>query len=840
MGQVFGDNPSTCSHFPDNERNYYSIIIIYYSIIIMKKMMTLAAALSCAMTMMAEPVSPTVARQAAAKFLQAKGTSLKSEAMRAKSRAMGHVDSGEQTEASPYYVFNAAASQGFVVISGDDCVGDNLVMGYTSQGSFDTKATPDNLQWWLDETATQISTLSRLGIKTRTVALHSDIAPMITAKWDQRQPYNVFCPVTDNQYSLTGCMATALAQVMYYHRWPKEPIAYEMPAYKMGNGRVIEGLPVTSFDWDNMVDVYTESTTEVQQAAVATLMRYCGQLIQMNYTPQLSSGIYYDIDLLTGNFGYASGLYSALADEYTVGGWDELLYNELREGRPLVYCGQSTGGGHAFVLDGYEVKDGEGYYSVNWGWSGEGNGFYRINLLNPDMSGSGGSSTKDSYSCEQIVLIGLQPRKEALAEYHRYLNSGRWNVQEEGVEHEFVMLNPSYRSGSFNIGLAERNEDGTPDLSRMCTTSEYDVSAYSCASFVDSTFTGLLKLPLTTDLFSILSSGRHKLVFVNRESGTSAPWQPVFGPNCYIEVNVGETGEVTETIVHPQLQLAASDSDIKIEGLKQWGILQTVTATIRNTGTEDYIGGVECGVYYVEDGELKQQIGACRTGIMVEGGSSSDVFFSISVPKAGTYVFILTKYEEGKDITGSKLADIKQAQGYLAHNTATFDELNFGCQALQYAERNDDKGNPACFFDIAVDNGTPMDYNAALVAKVYKRNAQGTYDVYEFPNTPYLYTILQLGSNQHKTASIPLPETLEPGEYWIDLFIANDFHSLMGDDYFVFASEQITVTSTSGIEEMIVKGTGNDAWYDMNGRLLSRRPTAKGIYISKGKKQIIK
>ncbi|MBR6330118.1 MAG: Spi family protease inhibitor [Bacteroidales bacterium] len=122
----------------------------------MKKIL-MTAILCCAMTttMMAEPVSPETARQAAAKFLNKKGVALKSEAMRAKNRAMGHSDSGEQTEASPYYVFNATASQGFVVVSGDDCVGGNLVLGYTSQGSFDAEAS-----WWRQAARQTSSTAS--------------------------------------------------------------------------------------------------------------------------------------------------------------------------------------------------------------------------------------------------------------------------------------------------------------------------------------------------------------------------------------------------------------------------------------------------------------------------------------------------------------------------------------------------------------------------------------------------------------------------------------------------------------------------------------------------------
>ena len=113
----------------------------------MKKIiMTFAAILGCAMTLMAEPVLPKAARQAAAKFFEAKGCHLTSEAMRAKSRIQG-----EQSEASTYYVFNAADRQGFVVVSGDDCVGDNLVLGYAVQGSFDAQAVPSNMQYWLDE-----------------------------------------------------------------------------------------------------------------------------------------------------------------------------------------------------------------------------------------------------------------------------------------------------------------------------------------------------------------------------------------------------------------------------------------------------------------------------------------------------------------------------------------------------------------------------------------------------------------------------------------------------------------------------------------------------------------
>lgn len=207
-------------------------------------MMTLAAVLCCATILLAEPVSPSMARQRAAHFLQSKGSQLKNEALRAPRRAMGSTASGETaTESSPYYVFNAAGDKGFVVISGEDCVGFNLVLGYSDQGSFNADAIPANMQWWFDEMASQIADMSSQGVKARAVELHADVPYLVTALWNQgsnvynaQNPYNALYPVTDGLLCYTGCMATALSQVLYYYRWPQEPITGELPAYTMATG----------------------------------------------------------------------------------------------------------------------------------------------------------------------------------------------------------------------------------------------------------------------------------------------------------------------------------------------------------------------------------------------------------------------------------------------------------------------------------------------------------------------------------------------------------------------------------------------------------------------------
>ena len=817
----------------------------------MKKILMAVAALCCmTMTMMAEPVSPSAARQIAARFLKEKGAALKSEAMRAPRRAMGRAtDNKEQTEASPYYVFNASASKGFVIVSGDDCVGENLVLGYTAQGSFKAENIPDNMQWWLDEMECQISELSRRGTKASTVALHDDVVPLVTALWDQgdnyynpQNPYNAFCPETDGQLCVTGCMATALSQVLYYYRWPQGPLSDDLPAYSMENGRVIDGLPATTFDWDNMVDDYKQPTTDIQQAAVAALMRYCGQLIQMDYTPQISNGYFYDVDMLVNLFGYDQGVYRAQADDYTVSGWDELLYNELREGRPVVYGGMSTGGGHAFVIDGYEVQDGSGYFHVNWGWAGNGNGFYKINLLNPAMSGTGGSTTSDGYSLGQNALIGLMPAQQPTEAYGRYLTGSTWNGTDEEYPHYFYVVNTSYMPGVFDIALAERHADGTADSNHLIGSNTFEIVGYSFAGLNTEAHTGMKLITLPENFTDGLSAGHHELVFVNKEAGTGAPWRPIFGPNCYIELNIGDDGVATDTLFHPLPQLTASGKTVKIEGLKQRGIRQNVTAVITNNSNDDYIGSVECVVYYVEDRELKYPVHYSQTCIMIEANGEADITFGPSVQQTGNFVLVLTN--GGENLSGSKLADVKQSKGYIGHKSFTIDELAFYCLDLQYNERLDEEGNPAYYLDIVVANGTLMDYDACLMAKLYTPNNEGGYDPFVFPNTPYLYSWLSLKSNIWLATSIRLPEALEPGEYGIDLFIANDFHSLMPNDYFVFASGPVSVANTTGINTADNgewnSSDGNAPWFTLDGRKLASRPTTKGIYIYKSKKQIIK
>ena len=807
----------------------------------MKKILMMTVVLCSWMTMMAEPVSPETARQVAAKFMKSKGTVLKSESMRKQRRAASVTDTASaQIEAPAYYIFNA--TKGFVVVSGDDCVGDNLVLGYSDMSSFDTNDVSSNMQWWLDEMECQISKLSQYGERAKAVELHEDIDRLVTALWDQgsniydpHNPYNAFCPVVDGALCVTGCMATALAQVMYYHRYPIETISEPIPGYTMENGMVIDELPVTKFDWDLMVDDYMQETAEEQQLAVAKLMRYCGQSVQMDYTPEIGNGYYYDLDMLVKLFGYDQGVYRACADQYTVSGWDQLIYNELKEGRPLVYGGFSNGGGHAFVVDGYQVQDGSGYYHVNWGWGGVDNGFFKINLLDSHAHGTGSSTTNDGYNLHQDVLIGLQPAQGPLDNYGRYLTPSYWNIAIDGEHNSFQVVNTSYRPGTFNICLFERLADGTMDSHNLAFGNLVDLPSYDPVRETSSyTF-------YPPHALEGLAAGRHELVFMNKEVGTDAPWKPLYGPNNYIEVVIDEEGNLAETIFHPYSKLSTTVSKIKIDGLKQRGLRQDVSFPLTNKGDEDYIGGMANVVYSLNGSVLDQIVSVSFSGIMIEAGDTIDVTFPISINREGNFVVVMSKEYDTMNLEGTKLSALKNTPGYIGHKTFTLDALRFYCQMAQYNERPDEEDNPAYYLDFMVGNGTDTTYDAAIMAQLFKPNDEGGYDPVVFPLQPFLYSFVRIEKNSWQDVSIRLSEPLETGNYGFQLYMANDFLSDMLDDYFVFAIGDIHVESSTGIESIQdskLKNINEDAIYNLSGQRLQKMQ--KGINIVNGKKIWVK
>ncbi|MBR3478554.1 MAG: C10 family peptidase [Bacteroidaceae bacterium] len=338
--------------------------------------------------MNAQHVTEEQALQKAQAFLNQKATK---GGRRGAPLKMKQLENVAQNDA--FYIFNAEQNGGYVIVSGDERTDE--ILGYSTEGNIDPQRMPENMKAWLEGYEKQIVSIPANARRAPSnVPLHPAVEPLITSKWDQDSPYNLQCPEIDGQHCPTGCVATAMAQIMYYHKWPKGMTtaipAYDYGSYSGNYGKYHEdALPPTTFEWDLMKDTYKWYETGAEAQAVAKLMRYCGQSVEMNYTPwESAAGL--NAASLINYFGYDKAAMRVGRALYNNQEWDELIYGEIAANRPIWYFG----GSHSFVCDGY---DGNGLYHINWGWGGSSDGYFLLSLLN-------GYS-----SIDQFVIVGILP-----------------------------------------------------------------------------------------------------------------------------------------------------------------------------------------------------------------------------------------------------------------------------------------------------------------------------------------------------------------------------------------------------------------------------------------------
>jgi len=332
---------------------------------------------------------------------------------------------GSKEQAEPYYVFDRGQAEGYIIVSGDDQTAESI-LGYCDEGRFDYDQLPPNMRGWLDDYARQIAWMqtdegqAALGNSPiRRVPTHPAIAEMVKSRWNQGSPYNDECPMYFTLgRSVTGCVATAYAQLLYFQR---EKMVTEtqaaMPAYDTWTehptyGHLhVQGIPAgMPLDWANMRDTYSGGETAVQKQAVAQLMHYCGVAVKMDYTNGASGAQSYEVyNALRNYFGFGSSVrYVSYQNVSSDEQWDDLCYQELAQGRPFYISGSNSEAGHAFVCDGY---DGARRYHINWGWGGQSDGHYYLSNLTPGQQGIGGSN--DGYNDYRECIMGIEPENYA-------------------------------------------------------------------------------------------------------------------------------------------------------------------------------------------------------------------------------------------------------------------------------------------------------------------------------------------------------------------------------------------------------------------------------------------
>lgn len=367
----------------------------------MKKAILYAVAGLCLPTVLsADPIGVERAQQIASAFVKKEGSvpRLVKSARRVKSKAQ--TANGQD---APVYVYSRGENQGFVIVSGDDCLPE--VLGYTDSGDFVESQMPPALLDMIEGYRELVESAQEQGaparVQQRAATKKADITPLIKTHWHQNSPYNDMSPWRNDGggRAVTGCVATAAAQVAYYW-WKDLPkvSGADTPTYGYGDAPVTESIAKGApYQWDLMQMSYSGSYPAEMSTAVARLMYIVGTSTWLTYGSSTSGQISNLVNTFSSQFSMSSTCWykSGNSEAY----WEGIIYDDLALGRPIVYSGvHSTNGGHAIVLDGYRASDNK--FHFNFGWGGQGDGYYTLD----DNTGVNG------FASQQGMTFRITPR----------------------------------------------------------------------------------------------------------------------------------------------------------------------------------------------------------------------------------------------------------------------------------------------------------------------------------------------------------------------------------------------------------------------------------------------
>ena len=376
-------------------------------------------------------------------------------------RAHSRVEPILESETPQYAIYSDEVG-GFVIVSKRDDV--RPVLG-RSLGKYDANTMPDGLRWWLEETNSFLASGDNASEDADILKVDETVDNFVTAEWAQGEPYNLLCPKTDNsKRCLTGCSATATAMVLHYFKYPSAPTGTasycvitqgtEDNDTTFYTNEPLEG----AYAWDKMKDKYVSSIDPSK--AVAKLMYDCGRALSMNYgyngSAARSDRFPY---ALTYNFEYDSlSINNRIRSYCTNKEWYSIIRTELENRRPIIYGGVDDNyGGHAFVFSGINT-DGQVY--VNWGWSGDGNGWYSVDYLRAQ-------NTQYNFKDNQSMTYGFVPQKSPQEGAE---NTSFWCYGKQPLELEYTsdkilrlkdlgLYNYNWRYFHGDLRLLVENED---------------------------------------------------------------------------------------------------------------------------------------------------------------------------------------------------------------------------------------------------------------------------------------------------------------------------------------------------------------------------------------------
>jgi len=555
-------------------------------------------------------------------------------------------------EAVYYYVFNVGENDGFVMVSGDDATAP--VLGY-GKGGYDPDNLPPNMAYWIDylqreiayavennlpqseETkATWNAYLTGNAASLRSVQA---VLPLIQTRWNQYGPYNDLCPSIGGTKTVTGCVATAMAQIMKYYNYPTSGTGSSDPYTTNSMSIDIPSVDFNvNYDWNNMTNTYDGTSTAEQNAAVATLMYHCGVSVGMDYNLATNGGSAAS-SIAAGKawmtyFGYDQSVQGKQRVYYDDEEWNGMLKNEIDAGRPVFYSGSDVNeAGHAFVCDGY---DNTGLFHFNWGWGGLHDGYFASNMLNPGIDGAGSGS--GVYNTNQGIILNIMPNQNGIKSYEMKLKSktslsSPATSVDRGesftVEATYANAGVTDFSGLYGIVLVDDNDEIIEPIG------SYNAQELPAGYSFSAAFT------VTCAVSSDVSPGNYKIRAAVKP--TDGDWIVIEGDALStdilpLEVENGIVADNSKLVMYNYYRPEDPGLTVTSSTTKK-GEPFSVIAGLWNQGSA-FIGELDLGLYSPSTGELAQLID--KTNISIEQNYVAEATFSTSaLTVAGTYKLAL-------------------------------------------------------------------------------------------------------------------------------------------------------------------------------------------------------
>ncbi len=732
-------------------------------------------------------------------------------------RAMQHVSMrAAQTGIPELYAFNIEGG-GYVIASADDRT--LPVLGYSLTGSFDASRIPDNMRAWLQGYAEQIR---QLGDAVVTSTTDSDpdmtaIEPLIKTRWGQDEPYNLQTPITDGVHAVTGCVATAMAQVMYYHQWPQAATT-AIPAYSYLLSIIesfpVKGLPATTFKWDKMLPAYTKENpgTEEQRQAIAELMRYCGQSVSMKYGVSFSGSYTEEIaDALRYYFGYSKTVHSVEREGYTLESWKKLIWDELNQKRPVCMGASSSDGGHAFVIDGY---DGNGMFHVNWGWEGDCDNYYAIDVMNPEPD-----KLPIGYNSKQSVVIGAKPRtanEETLPEVTSGLQlRGFPYVSSKCLKAPVFCVDMTCEEIKYDIALGTKNTDGTISLKQ--TLKEY-IEDFSGAADVVSFELEKLTLP----------DGTYQLyAFYRKSDDAGDTWHQLGTDRDYWGIHVKDSKmsfffdvklKITKAYLEGDNQAPLDQCTLVVEVENQDDMMFCAQTLLKagRMGENNFV--------------MTNNYDKSKTFLILQPKEKTTLRYPLIVPSKGDMDVRLCVHEGDEGLANAVVPIDKephyydiQLTDYKVEYKAGETDLTKAFTCILYLKNNDKRQfNFPIISRVGTDNSV---YDDFTFYHYHDMNLEPGEEVDGTPDLSYDLENIKEPTDLHLVISIDYKYPLFPLVKLLDIVVK--------------PGTTVTPKGTTAIKTIPISKHDDAPYYDLQGRRLQGQPPRKGVYIQKGKKVMV-